>query len=372
MYAALDKNGVLIYAQNAQKNKSYYCCRCSSLVKLVATDSRNYFRHINKTDNSINERQIHVQGKSMLLDLLEKFKLKSLESEVYLSKIQQRPDILINHQTAIEYQCAKINLETFQQRVEGYRRIGMESFWILGGSYLTKKIQREHLKFLNFNCDWGFYLLMLDSIQKRLILFHHIKFLGPFNRIFAEKIIFSKDNFLNLFTFSPKHNPVGSQQINGQMLKKLRQKNDHKSQQFKLEFYLRNQLTVEEYLENRVFYPQKPIYIHPAWQMACGQSKTLLVQPLLNYKKPKEPPQLWKLFLLMLLFADYQRYLLNLSKLITVLELTYFSVRGSSRSNIALMLLLMSSWEDESPKSVIITPGLDSFSQSKTTAVGAL
>lgn len=299
MYAALDKNGSLIYAQNAQKNRAYYCCRCNQIVKLVATDARKYFRHVNKTFNSINERQIHIRGKELLLDLLGQFRLNSLESEVYLSKIQQRPDILIDQKTAIEYQCAKINLDVFQARVEGYRQLGMKNYWILGGRYLANKVQREHLKFLSFNREWGFYVLMLDSVKQELILFHHVKFLGPFSQIFAEKKIFSVNRFVELFSFRPQAYQFEDQIMNAQLLQKLRRKNDPQVQAFKLKFYLRNQLTVEEYLQTKKFPPQKPIYRYPAWQMTCGRPKTLLVQPLLNYEKQKEPPQLWKLFLLM-------------------------------------------------------------------------
>jgi len=71
----------------------------------------------------------------------------------------------------------------------------------------------------------------------------------------------------------------------------FRKQNDSKSQQVKMDFYSQHQMTVEQYLAERIFKPQPPIYQHPLWQIACGQTRTLLKQPLLNQRPLKKPPQ---------------------------------------------------------------------------------
>lgn len=287
MYAALNKKGTLVYAKDALENQIYYCCRCKDKVKLIATAARKYFRHLNQKDNEVNERPVHKLGKSLLFSSLQKLPLKKLELEVYLPKIKQRPDILVDRQIALEYQCAKINIKVLAERIAGYRSIGMTSYWILGDDYLAASIRHEYLKFIDFNEKWGFYILMLDAKRGHLSLFHHIKFLGPFNKIYFELKVFSKEEFNQIFDFQPQYYQIEAQAMNLYLIEKLRRKNDSRSQKLKMTFYQQHQLTVEDYLSKRSFPPIKPIYEYPAWQMVCGQTKKTLSQPLLNYVKEK-------------------------------------------------------------------------------------
>lgn len=282
MYAALNQTGILIYAQDAMPNQTYYCCSCNQRVKLIWTKSSQYFRHISQVNNQKNETQIHKAGKQLIASALDSFDIGRVESEVYLPKIQQRPDILINQKVAIEYQCAKINVTTLEQRVLGYRRLGMANLWILGGGYLSPKLHREHLKFVSFNRNLGFHLLMLDSTQQLLTIFYHIRFVGPFNKIYFQKTVLARADFGRILTFHPPTNALVELEMNPYTLQKLRTKNDPESQRIKMEFYIRYNLTIEDYLQHRRFKSLPPIYRYPAWQMACGQNKELLHQPLLN------------------------------------------------------------------------------------------
>lgn len=300
MYAALNQQGILTYAQVAIEKETYYCCNCGQKVKLILTASKNYFRHTNKITNDINERQIHVLGKQIILTELKKLNLP-VETEHYLPQICQRPDLLVNQRLAVEYQCAKINIQTLTKRIRGYQQLKLPSIWILGGNYFSQQVKQEHLKFIDYNLNWGFYLIMLNSVQKQLILFHHIKFLGPFNKIFAQKEIFSDDKLGQIFTSHPKRCQLSPQVMDEYLLTNLRRRNDDKSRKVKMEFYLRQQLTVEDYLRERTFPPLPPIYVDNAWQMACGVSKQYLKQPLLDSKRQKRPPAMG-VFLLMRLF----------------------------------------------------------------------
>lgn len=288
MYAALDERGTLIYAQEAVESQKYFCCHCEQQVKLILTESRKYFRHTNKSNNSINERLIHQKGKQLILDELSKYHFSKLESEYYLSEIKQRPDVFINRQVVVEYQCARIDESVLEERVAGYRKLGLESIWILGDAYLEMLVRREHLKFIAYSENYGYYLLMLDSLKQQLTIFHHIKFIGPFNKIFFQREIFSMTDLPNIFTFQVEEYPLHPLMMQDYLTKKLRQKNDPQSQWVKMNFYQENLQTVEAYLEGYAFLPQEPIYQTPAWQQVCGLEAQLLNQPLLRLDQIKK------------------------------------------------------------------------------------
>lgn len=289
MYAALNELGILIYAQNAKEKDKYFCCRCEKPVKLIATKARKYFRHLNKTNNDINERNIHSVGKKIILDLLKNH--SNVEEEFFLPEIQQRPDIfLVDQKIAIEYQCALLKINLLEERILGYRRLGIKSIWILGGDYLDDRVHKKHLKFINFSDKLGYYIIMLDSIKQAFTVFHHIKFIGTFNQIFFQRQIFQDAKLNDILEFEPLDYHLNPVLMNQHFIHRLRQKNDRNSQQVKMDFFQRHQITVEDYLNNRYFVPVAPIYFYPAWQMACGQRKKLLRQPLLEFKTKKKPP----------------------------------------------------------------------------------
>lgn len=289
MYAALNESGTLIYAQNAKEKDKYFCCRCEKPVKLIATKARKYFRHLNKTNNDINERSIHSVGKKIILDLLKNH--SNVEEEFFLPEIQQRPDIfLVDQKIAIEYQCALLKINLLEERILGYRHLGIKSIWILGGDYLDDRVHRKHLKFINFSDKLGYYIIMLDSIKQAFTVFHHIKFIGPFNQVFFQRQIFQDAKLTDILEFEPLDYQLNPVLMNQHFIHRLRQKNDRNSQQVKMDFFQRHQITVEDYLNNRYFVPVAPIYFYPAWQMACGQGKRLLRQPLLEFKTKKKPP----------------------------------------------------------------------------------
>ncbi|GAQ01189.1 competence protein [Companilactobacillus farciminis] len=215
----------------------------------------------------------------------------NVEEEFFLPEIQQRPDIfLVDQKIAIEYQCALLKINLLEERILGYRRLGIKSIWILGGDYLDDRVHKKHLKFINFSDKLGYYIIMLDSIKQAFTVFHHIKFIGPFNQIFFQRQIFQDAKLNDILEFEPLDYHLNPVLMNQHFIHRLRQKNDRNSQQVKMDFFQRHQITVEDYLNNRYFVPVAPIYFYPAWQMACGQRKKLLRQPLLEFKTKKKPP----------------------------------------------------------------------------------
>jgi len=291
MYAALNKKGQLIYAQDAVEKQKYFCSQCNRPVKLVVTTKKTFFRHESANTNSVNERLKHVQGKFLIATTLTKILAVNVELEHFLPEIQQRPDLWVNQHLAVEYQCAKIDVQTLEQRVSGYRQAGVQNLWILGGDYLANKIRREHLKFINYSSDLGYYLLMLDSQKQKFTFFYQIEFVGPFSQIVSQRQVFYERDFEQIFTFRPLRRFLQPIMMNDFLLQKLRRRNDPQSQKIKLAFYIGHRMTVEESLRKQTFSTQPPIYVYPAWQRICGQSQQLLKQPLLKISKIKKPPQ---------------------------------------------------------------------------------
>ncbi|MCH4008836.1 competence protein CoiA [Companilactobacillus sp.] len=204
MYAALNEKQQLINAIQCKNEGKYFCPRCQMPVKLTINEGTPFFRHENTHFNETNERDIHKHGKDILVKGLSKAYGRPIKSEVFLSKLEQRPDIMVNKQTVIEYQCAKIDLRKLSQRVMSYYHAGIDNYWILGGDYLDDKLTKQHLKFINHKPEWGFYILMLDSIKQKFTLFYEIRFVGPFNKIAYRKKSFNSCNLRYLLNFKPK------------------------------------------------------------------------------------------------------------------------------------------------------------------------
>lgn len=291
MYAALNKQGTLTNAWDAIPNDTYRCSQCLKPVKLISKAKRQFFRHKNLKHNSVHERLIHQQGKQIIAQVLHDHFQVPVELEVFLADIQQRPDILINQKWAVEYQCAKIDVQELTKRVVGYNNKKMANFWILGGNYLSSSINSNHLKFLTYNEKWGYYLLLLDSQQIHLIIFHHIKFVGPFSKLVAQKKVFTKDNLQEIFSFKPPDKLTQPSLVDGLTVKRLRAKNDDRSQKIKMAFFQKYQQTIEAKIMGKSFNPQRPIYRYPAWQMYALGEKVYLNQPLLKKWPHKKPSQ---------------------------------------------------------------------------------
>ncbi|GEO78413.1 competence protein [Companilactobacillus mindensis DSM 14500] len=292
MYAALNKQGTLTNACNAIPTDVYFCSQCLKPVKLIVGSAKPFFRHENLKHNSVHERLIHQQGKAIIAQVLQSRWQVPVELEVFLADIQQRPDILVDNKIVFEYQCAKIDVKELAQRVRGYDNKQLANIWILGGNYLSEKLTSEHLKFLAYNAEWKYYLLLFDSQRIRLIIFHHIKFVGPFSKLTAQKKVFTRYNLIKIFDFKPIVKADKLSRINYRLLRKLRSKNDDRSQKIKMDFFQKHQLTIEEELKGRSFRSQPPIYRYPAWKMYASGEKIYLNQPLLKNKPHKKPPQM--------------------------------------------------------------------------------
>lgn len=141
---ASKKDGALFYLTQFHsrqelviiKNQTQFLCpTCNASVILkIGKVKAPHFAHLSLSQcdtYSEPESPLHLQGKTLLYHF---FSLNNftVELEKYLPAIQQRADLLINHQTAIEFQCSPVPAEQIVARSSGYLQIGITPIWIGG------------------------------------------------------------------------------------------------------------------------------------------------------------------------------------------------------------------------------------------------
>lgn len=287
MYAALNEKNQLINAKECKKTGKFSCPNCKKPVILITGEKTPFFKHECDHYNEINERPIHKKGKEILVQALRNATPATckIEQEVYLEDINQRPDIMVDDKTVIEYQCAKLDVKKLCKRVNSYQEKGLENLWILGGDYLAEKVTKQHLKFLSYNPSWRFYIVMLDTETEKISLFYEIRFIGPFNRVACHKKTFAMKNFKHFLDFQPKQDEIKQVKISDYQIERIRRINDPKINHFKTSYYQRHHQRVEDFLEGQKFEMLKPIYQTYHWMMKCGSKPRRIRQPLLNPKK---------------------------------------------------------------------------------------
>lgn len=139
-------NGRRIVASKKLKRQDYFCPICGEPVVLRAGKVKMaHFAHCKNTNcaSSEGETQEHLLGKKQLYHWTAKKGLRP-RYEVYLSEIQQRPDILLSKedgtQIALEFQCSPLSIERLMQRNQGYKQLHIQVWWILGAPYLKRKL----------------------------------------------------------------------------------------------------------------------------------------------------------------------------------------------------------------------------------------
>ena len=127
------REALLQYRQQIQ----FYCPQCHQPVRLkIGTMNIPHFAHVSNAtcDRLFSEGEsvLHLRGKMQLFEWL-KSRGHTIELEPYLSKLAQRPDLLLQEQdkfTAIEFQCSAISHEKWQERTKGYLKEKIDVLWL--------------------------------------------------------------------------------------------------------------------------------------------------------------------------------------------------------------------------------------------------
>src|SRR5699024_159489 len=158
-----------------RKQHTFSCPPCHSEVILkIGEQMIPHFAHKQLQQCALQKGEgfYHETGKMILYQWL-----KSQGLEVYLEKwlpsINRTPDIMIKlekKEIVIEYQCARIDLQTLHARMNDYKEAGIAQIWILGANRLKRKQNGD---------------LILDEFTKQYI--HHFENYFPQIYYFCSK-----------------------------------------------------------------------------------------------------------------------------------------------------------------------------------------
>ena len=123
--------------QQHRQQEKFYCPQCQQEVQLkIGTINMPHFAHVaNQACDRLfaeGESTLHLKGKIQLFEWLKKLG-HTVELEPYLSKLAQRPDLLLTKQDqliAVEYQCSAISYEKWCARTDGYRKERIAALWL--------------------------------------------------------------------------------------------------------------------------------------------------------------------------------------------------------------------------------------------------
>lgn len=129
---ALQKNGLFIEADKADKNVSYYCLECGGLMHLRAGDKRQlHFYHIQSSPSCAlhKKSQEHLQTQRYIQSLYGK---EQALLEVQRSEIERIADVLVEKEKLVfEIQCSYMSDEELRKRNEDWAALGYYVVWIL-------------------------------------------------------------------------------------------------------------------------------------------------------------------------------------------------------------------------------------------------
>lgn len=143
MLVAKNGQGQLVYAWQSKPDRAYYCPECGQPLRLcVGTQKAAYFAHCRRSSCQLDqgESSQHLTGKHQMWQWANDHGWRPA-LEVYLPRIQQRPDLLLSagpKKVAMEFQCSPLSFERLCQRNAGYQQLGLGFIWYLGPRYRHK------------------------------------------------------------------------------------------------------------------------------------------------------------------------------------------------------------------------------------------
>lgn len=178
MLTAATEAKEIVSAKLAERERVYYCPGCHKRVILKrGAQTTAHFAHQPNANCSVlseGESQPHLMGK---WQLTRYFKPNHVTLEPYLSDIAQRPDLILTNKfgtIAIEYQCAPISMECLLARNEGYQRLSIPVYWILGDRYRKLNKVKQAAKWLRYKVGLGWYLLFWRTDLDQLMQWQQI------------------------------------------------------------------------------------------------------------------------------------------------------------------------------------------------------
>ena len=179
MLMAQDQQQQLIMAADAKRKQVYVCPGCQQPVRLKrGTVMAAHFAHQVAACQTFSEGETaeHLLGKQQLAAWFQASGY-TVQLEAPLTELHQRPDVLVQRGSqaplALEFQCSPLSVTRLAERTQGYRQHGYRVLWLLGSPYQVTGRLKGHakaLKFLQYNVQWGCYLLFWDVDRRQLQL----------------------------------------------------------------------------------------------------------------------------------------------------------------------------------------------------------
>jgi competence CoiA-like predicted nuclease len=174
-----------------KKGVLFYCPVCHQKVLMKAgVKMIPHFAHQSLTacpSGEGGEGIYHETGKLLLYEWLKQQGI-SVNLEVYLPEIRQRPDLLLSvldKKIAVEFQCAAVSMEEVVNRTSGYQSAGIIPIWIVGGNRLQRtstthfKLNQQILPFIHqFSSNTNPALFFFSSETRHFILIQDIYLTG--------------------------------------------------------------------------------------------------------------------------------------------------------------------------------------------------
>lgn len=181
MYAAMNRNKELIYAQSAKDNQDYFCPICGQRLYLrQSIRQKKFFRHQGscKSRSKIKhqESQNHQLGKQLIFENMINHSYSG-RLEYQLRSLDQIADVIVLDQESLsiwEFQRSKISEPLLQKRNSNYLKITPEVYWIIDDQELKKPYSNWFKVNIHYCHQWGNYLISLDIQKACLKIYHHI------------------------------------------------------------------------------------------------------------------------------------------------------------------------------------------------------
>lgn len=180
MYIA-KMNEQLVEASAVTGQQKYVCPGCDSPVQLKRGEIKApHFAHLSgaQCDTfSEGETAEHLRGKLQLRDFFAAE--YEVQMEANLPVLHQRPDLLITKPNgkllAVEFQCSALSLAKIRARTAGYRSRGIQVLWVLGSSYVTRKMTNPTVtKFMTVPLHGRPFVLFWECKQRRFCLWENL------------------------------------------------------------------------------------------------------------------------------------------------------------------------------------------------------
>lgn len=182
------------------KRDNEWCCpSCQQRVIMkVGTVKQPHFAHKERhTCQGMSEPETmeHIMGKSLIYRWAKEAEM-NVQLEYGLTSIQQRPDIWLDEELAIEFQCSPLSLERLAERNQGYDSLPTKVTWLLGEKFRLKdKLTNLHRAFVKWHPKLGNYLLYLDVRNEQVIVAYHIQELAFTYDLFYSELTLTTSEF---------------------------------------------------------------------------------------------------------------------------------------------------------------------------------